>query len=91
MDQKPKITRRRNLEPGKARTCSQQVKVSAEDRERIAQLARREGLTPSSWCYRVIMAAVEAKRQELKKPEPDLRLVRVEDARDEESSELVRA
>jgi len=70
---KPKIRRRKNCEPGTARTCSQQVKVSLQDREAIAALARLECLTPSTWCYEAIMRAVEADRHRIEAPE--LRLV----------------
>ena len=73
MEPKPNIRRRKNCEPGTARTCCQQVKVSIQDREAIAALARLDGLTPSTWCYEAVMRAVEANRHRIY--EPDLRLV----------------
>jgi hypothetical protein len=73
METKPKIRRRKNCEPGTARTCSQQVKVSPLDREAIVALARLDGVTPSTWCYEAIMRAVESERHRLHNPE--LRLV----------------
>jgi len=74
MEHKPRTKRRRNLEPGTARTRSQQVKVSETDRELIVALAQLDGLTPSSWCYQAIMRTVESQRHRLRNA--NLRLVR---------------
>ncbi|HJL43993.1 MAG TPA: hypothetical protein RMG48_21995 [Myxococcales bacterium LLY-WYZ-16_1] len=59
---RPIIRRRQGLAPGEARTASQQVKVSERDRALIEQLARLDRVTPSTWCYHVIMEAVEAQK-----------------------------
>jgi len=73
MEEKPRTSRRRNIEPGTARNRSQQVKVSEQDRALIVALARLEGVTPSTWCYQVIMEAVAHQKDRLKNP--TLRLV----------------
>lgn len=80
METKPRIRRRKNCEPGTARTCSQQVKVSPEDRKAIVALARLERLTPSTWCYEAIMRAVEADRHRIRSA--DIRLVDAIDTRE---------
>lgn len=48
-----------------ARIRSQQVKVSEQDRALIVALAELDGMTPSTWCYHVIMNAVESQRDRL--------------------------
>lgn len=61
-----------------ARTASQQVKVSAIDRMQISKLARLDGVTPSTWCYNVIQAALEAQKHRI--PNAELNLTAAETA-----------
>jgi hypothetical protein len=86
MDQKPRTKRRRNLQPGRARTRSQQVKVSEYDREIIVALARLNGMTPSTWCYHAIMAAVATQQDRLRNP--SLRLVPAPETETETENEV---
>jgi len=46
---------RRKLPDGKARTKTLQVRLTVEERSKLEQKAKNDGLTPSSWGRKIVL------------------------------------